>query len=72
MMETYKIINISAEYQQFCMKPSEEGSFSKLVEMSPRSGILQLKLTKTKYLSGISTVLHETFRRGLIFPSRLK
>ena len=29
-------------------------------------------LQKHKYLSGISTVLHETFRRGLIFLSQLK
>ena len=27
MIETYKNINISAEYQQFHMKPSEQGSF---------------------------------------------
>ena len=27
MIETYKNINISAEYQRFCMKPSEQGSF---------------------------------------------
>ena len=28
MIETYKnIINISVEYQWFCMKPSEKGSF---------------------------------------------
>ena len=27
MMETYENVNISAEYQQFCMKPSELGSF---------------------------------------------
>ena len=40
MMETYKIVNISAEYQWFCTKPSEEGSFSEPVEMSPRSGML--------------------------------
>ena len=26
-IETYKNVNISAEYQQFCMKPSEQGSF---------------------------------------------
>ena len=26
-IETYKNINISAEYQWFCMKPSEQGSF---------------------------------------------
>ena len=84
MIETYKNVNISAEYQWFCTKPSEQGSFfstgqnewyamietyknvnismdincsarnlqnrahfSELVEMSPRSGMLQLKLTKT-------------------------
>ena len=27
MIETYKNINISAEYQQFYTKPSEQGSF---------------------------------------------
>ena len=27
MMETYKIINISVEYQWFCMKASEQGLF---------------------------------------------
>ena len=38
---------ISAEYQQFCTKPSEQGFFSKLVKMSPRSGMLLSKLMKT-------------------------
>ena len=46
-IKTYENINISAEYQWFCMKPSEQGSFSKPVKMSPRSGMLQSKLTKT-------------------------
>ena len=27
MIETYKNVSISVEYQLFCMKPSEEGSF---------------------------------------------
>ena len=27
MIETYKNVNISVEYQRFCMKPSEQGSF---------------------------------------------
>ena len=27
MIKTYKNINILVEYQQFCMKPSEQGSF---------------------------------------------
>ena len=46
-IKTYKNINISAQYQHFCMKPSEQGSFSEPVEMSPNSGMLQSKLTKT-------------------------
>ena len=27
MIETYENVNISAEYQWFCTKPSEQGSF---------------------------------------------
>ena len=27
MVKTYENVNISAEYQWFCMKPSEQGSF---------------------------------------------
>ena len=27
MVKTYESVNISAEYQQFCTKPSEGGSF---------------------------------------------
>ena len=27
MIETYKNVNISVEYQWFCTKPSEQGSF---------------------------------------------
>ena len=40
MMETYENINISAEYQWLCMKPSEQGSFSEPDEISARSGML--------------------------------
>ena len=47
MMETYKIINISVEYQQFCMKPSEEGLFFHIGRNESKECILQLKLTKT-------------------------
>ena len=73
MIETYKNINISAGYQCFCMKPSEQGSF-----FSSRLKWVQIvvcydqNLQKHKYLSGISTFLHETFRTGLIFLSRSK
>ena len=38
--------------------------------MSPNSGMLRSKLKKQKYLSRISTFLHETFRTGFVFPSR--
>ena len=27
MVKTYESVNISVEYQRFCTKPSEEGSF---------------------------------------------
>ena len=47
MIKTYKNINISAQYQYFCMKPSEQAHFSEPVEMSPNSGMLWSKLTKT-------------------------
>ena len=47
MIKTYKNINISAWYQYFYTKHSEQARFSKPVEMSPNSGILQSKLTKT-------------------------
>ena len=40
-------INISVGYQRFCTKPSEQGLISELVEMSPNSGMLRSKLTKT-------------------------
>ena len=46
MIETYKNINISVGYQWFCMKPSEQASFFKPVEMSPRSGKVWTKLMK--------------------------
>ena len=73
MIQTYENINISAEYQWFCSKPSEQSSFflswSKWVQ-----GVLcySWNLWKCKYLSGISTVLHQTFRASLIFLSQSK
>ena len=41
MIETYKNINISAEYQCSAPNLQSRAHFSELVEMSPRSGILQ-------------------------------
>ena len=72
MIKTYKNINISVEYQLFCMKPSEEGH--SLSQLKWVQGVVcyDWNLQKHKYLSGISMVLHETFRTGLIFPSRSK
>ena len=40
--------------------------------MSPKSGCYGQNLWKCKYLSGTSMVLHETFRRGLIFLNQSK
>ena len=70
MIETYENVNISAEYQLFCMKPSEQGSFFHAGQNESKEWYATLQ--KHKYLSGISMVLHETFRTGLIFPSQSK
>ena len=47
MIKTDKNSNISVEFWPICTKPSEQGSFLELVEMSPRSAMLQSKLMKT-------------------------
>ena len=49
MIKTYKNINISAQYQYFCIqnRPQNRAHFSEPVEMSPNSGMLWSKLTKT-------------------------
>ena len=46
MIETYKNINISAEYQRFYTKPSEQGLFFQASQNESRSGMLRLTLTK--------------------------
>ena len=75
MIETYKNINISVGYQCFCTfcKTFRTGlvflSRSKWVQ---RVVCYDWNLQKQKYLSGISTFLHETFRTGHAFPSRSK
>ena len=72
LIKTYKNINISVEYQLFCMKPSEEGHSLSHLKWVQGVVCYDWNLQKHKYLSGISMVLHETFRTGLIFPSRSK
>ena len=48
MIETYKNINISVGYQRFWHETFRTGLiFAEPVEMSPNSGMLRLKLTKT-------------------------
>ena len=62
-------LNISVGYQCFWTKPSEQGSFFQAGQNESNSGMLWSKLTKHKYLSGISMFLHKSFRTGLIFPN---
>ena len=81
MIKTDENLNISAESQLICTKPSEQGSFFwisqneskecyttiKSDENSNISAEFQQFQQKLKYLSGILTDLHQTFRTGLIF-----
>ena len=46
-IKTYKIINISADINISTRNLQNKACFSKLVEMSPNSGMLWSKLTKT-------------------------
>ena len=73
MIETYKNVNISMEYRWFCTKPSEQGSFFPS-QLKWVQGVVcyDWNLQKRKYPSRISTVLHQTFRTGLVFLSPLK
>ena len=55
-----KHLNISAESQLICTKPSEQGlHFLNLVKMSPRSAILQSKVMKTLNISAESQFICE-------------
>ena len=67
-------LNILAEYQQFCMKPTEQGLFFQAGRNESKEWYATIKTYKNVIISvvGISTVLHQIFRTGLIFPSRLK
>ena len=48
MIKTYKNINISVGYHTSAQNLQNRACFSELVEMSPNSGMLQSKLTKTE------------------------
>ena len=73
IIETYENVNISVEYQWFCTKPSEQGSFFQAGQNESKEWYTSIKTYENVNMSvGISTVLHETFRTGLIFPSRSK
>ena len=48
MIKTYKIINISARYQYFCMKPSEQGSFFWAGQNESKQLYAMIKTYKTK------------------------
>ena len=67
MIKTYKKVNISVEYQWFCMKPSEQGSFFRADRNESKEWYATIETYKNINISRISTVLHQTFRTGLIF-----
>ena len=47
MIKTYKNINISANYQYFCMKPSEQGSFFPAGQNESKQWYATIKTYKT-------------------------
>ena len=51
MIKTYKNVNISAEYQQFCMKPSEQGSFFQAGQNESKEWYAMIKTYKNIYIS---------------------
>ena len=52
MIETYKNVNISAEYQQFCTKPSEQGLFFRAGQNESKEWYAMIKTYKKhKYLN---------------------
>ena len=46
-IKTYKNINISVEYQYFCMKPSEQGSFLRAGQNESKQWYATIKTYKT-------------------------
>ena len=51
MIETYKNVNISAEYQQFCTKPSEQGSFFRAGQNESKEWYAMIKTYKNVNIS---------------------
>ena len=74
MIKTYKNINISVEYQCFCMKPCR--TWLVFLSQSKWDQIVvcyDQNLQKHKYLSTIwEMLLHETFRIGFAFSELVK
>ena len=73
MIETYKNINISAEHQLFCMKPSEQGSFFRASQNESKEWYATVKTYKNINIS----VEYQRFctkpsEQGSVFPSQLK
>ena len=70
MIKTYKDVHISAEYQRFCTKPSEQGSFFRTSQNESKEWYAMIKTyKKRKYLSGISTVLTKPSEQGSFFQA---
>ena len=51
MIKTYKKVNISEEYQLFCMKPSEQGSFFQASQNESKECYARIKTYKSTNIS---------------------
>ena len=51
MIETYENVNISSEYQRFCMKPSEQGSFFQASRNEPKEWYAMIETYKNVNIS---------------------
>ena len=51
MIKTYKNVNISAEYQWFCMKPSEQGLFFQADRNESKEWYARIKTYKNVNIS---------------------
>ena len=68
MIKTYKIINISAQYQYFCMKPSEQGSFFWAGRNESKQWYATIKTYKNKITQHDINISTETFRTEFLSP----
>ena len=70
MIKTYENVNISAEYQQFCTKPSEQDSFFRASRNESISAEYQQLCTKPSE-QGLFSELVETSPRSGMLRSKL-